>query len=125
MKKIEKINKNHDEIAKSKSNLIWKINFEQNFVVQQIRIFRFNNEFVNLKIESIKKIYNFLFFSFLNVNDFEFAKFVIRLNLIVNFIDDNEMHIVKSKKIEIIKKKIYEKKKMKKKYFEKWIVNDN
>ena len=64
----------------------------------------------------MKKIYNFLFFSFLNVNDFEFAKFVIRLNLIVNFIDDNEMHIVESKKIKIIKKKSM-KKKMKKNEF--------
>ena len=59
----------------------------------------------------MKKIYNFLFFSFLNVNDFEFAKLVICLNLIVNFIDDDEMHVVESKKIEIIKKKIYEKEK--------------
>ena len=59
----------------------------------------------------MKKFYNFLLFLFLNVNDFEFAKFVIRLNLIVNFIDDDEMYVVKLKKIEIIKKEIYETKK--------------
>ena len=44
------------------------------------------------------------------INDFEFAKIVVRLNLIVNFIENNKIHIVKLRK-KNYEKKIYKTKK--------------
>ena len=61
----------------------------------------------------MKKEHDFLNFSLLNVNDFALTKVVNSLNLIVNLIDDDEMHRVKLERIEITKKKVYATKKKK------------
>ena len=98
------MNKNQNEKTRTKSYLTKKIRFKQHVVVQQIRVFEIDIEFIVL---SMKKTHDFLNFSFLNVNDFVLTKIVNNLNLIVNLIDDNEMYRVKFEKIEITKKKIY------------------